>query len=342
MEILQIDGSKAPEWDEYVLSNAESTFYHLFGWKNIIEKSFGHRSYYLMAKSGNQVVGILPIVHIKSRLFGSILSSMPFMGIGGICAENEEAAHALLDAADALLKKLKGGYLELRHRKKTNFQIPCKEHKVTMTIELDSDFESIWKQFKSKHRTAIRRSEKNSLKIKSGKSEYLDTFYEIESIGWRDLGTPFYSKYFFKNIFKELGNFIEIFLVFSNGKPIATAFNGLFKDEVEGMWTYSLKEYSKLQTNYFLYWQMIKSACENGYRWYHLGRSTTKSGASFYKAKWNAVPHQLYWEYILNTTNKPPEINTENPKFKYPIRIWKKLPLVVTKKIGPYIAKNIP
>ncbi len=342
MEVQRIESSNAAEWDEFVRSSPASTFYHLFGWKGVIEQSFGHQGYYLAAKSGGRIEGVLPIVHIKSRLFGSILCSMPFMGIGGICAENEDASTCLLNGARRLLQEVQGDYLELRHRKQTNFDLPVKKHKVTMTVQLAQDPETLWNGFKSKHRTAIRRAEKNNLEIKAGKGEYLDAFYAIEATGWRDLGTPFYRKSFFKNVLDAFEDCIDIYVVFWNDQPIATAFNGLFKDEVEGMWTYCLKSHSKLQTNYYLYWQMISQACERGYRQYHLGRSTAHSGASFYKTKWYAEPYQLYWEYLLNKNHHLPNLDAANPKYEKLRNVWKRLPVKVTQVVGPFVAKNIP
>ena len=115
-----------------------------------------------------------------------------------------------------------------------------------------------------------------------------------------------------------------------------------FDDTVEGMWTYSIREFSKLQTNYFLYWKMIERYCNKGYKLFHLGRSSSESGGIFYKKKWNAVPKQLYWEYALNRSNKIPELNVDNPKYEMAINLWRKLPVRITQLVGPHIAKNIP
>ena len=146
----------------------------------------------------------------------------------------------------------------------------------------------------------------------------------------------------FNNILEAFENSVEIYLVIYQGRPIATAFNGLFRDTVDGMWTYSLREFAKLQTTYFIYWEMIKRACQEGYKQFHLGRGTTESGRSFFKNKWNATPKQLYWEYILNKSQKIPELNVDNPKYQKAINLWKKLPVHLTQSVGPFIAKNIP
>jgi len=342
MKIKHIDRSDFPRWEQYVAKHAGSTFYHKIEWKEVIEKSFGHKTYYLLAMEGDNAVGILPLVHLNSFLFGSILCSMPFLNFGGICSENEEAERALLKEATRILHEVKGDYLELRHLKPSAAHLPNKSHKVSMTVELDPDPEVLWNKFKGKHRTNIRKAVKNGLEIRVGNKEFLKDLYNILSIGWRDLGTPIYPISFFENILNAFGNSLQIYVVVYRGKPIAAAFNGLFRDTVEGMWLYSLREYSKLQTNYFLYWEMIKRACQEGYKHFHLGRSTTESGGTFFKTKWNAIPKQLYWEYVLNGSGKLPELNVDNPKYEKAINLWRKLPVRITQLVGPYIAKNIP
>lgn len=342
MLIKHLSRSDYHLWEHYVERSPNPTFYHRVEWKEVIEKSFGHKTYYLMAIDEDVVVGILPMVHMKSLLFGSIFCSMPFLNFGGICADNENAEKALFKEARSILYKMKGDYLEMRHLKKSSLDIPYTTHKVSMTINLDPDPEVLWESFKSKHRTNIRRAAKNDLEIKFGGNEFLEDFYNILSIGWRDLGTPFYQLSFFQNTLSAFKDSVEICIVIFQEKPIAIAFNGFFKDTVEGMWMYSIREFSKLQTTYFLYWKMIERYCNKGYKLFHLGRSSSESGGIFYKKKWNAELKQLYWEYALNRSNKIPELNVDNPKYQKAINLWRKLPVQVTQYLGPHIAKNIP
>jgi FemAB-related protein (PEP-CTERM system-associated) len=340
--VRQITDSDTVAWERYVSQSPDATFYHRTEWKRIIERSFGHRTYYLMATENGNPVGILPMVHIRSLVFGSIFCSMPFLNFGGVCADDPVVEEALLREAERILKSEKGDYLELRHLKQTASGIPCKLHKVSMTIELKPDPEALWSAFTTKHRTAVRRAAKNGLELKFGKEELLPEFYELMCRGWKELGTPVYAISFLQNIVNALGNDIEICLVSHEGKVVAGAFNGLHKDTVEGMWLSSLNEYAKLQAGYVLYWEMIRRACEKGYGQFHLGRSSTESGGEFFKKKWNAVAKPLYWEYILNKSKVVPELNVDNPKFHRAIEIWKKLPPGVTAVIGPHLAKNIP
>jgi FemAB-related protein (PEP-CTERM system-associated) len=340
--VRQVEGYNSSAWEQYVAENPDATFYHRIEWKNIIEKSFGHKTYYLMAMDNDKVVGILPLVHIKSLIFGSIFCSMPFLNFGGVCADTQGTESLLLKEAEMILKKNRGDYLELRHLKLTSASLPCKSHKVSMTIELNPDPEIVWNQFDRKHRSNVRRAAKNGLEVKYGKGELLPEFYNVMCRGWKELGTPIYAYSFLENIVEALGDSIEIFLVSYEGKAVAASFIGYNKDTVEGMWLSSLHEYAKLQAGYVLYWEMIRQACEKGYRQFHLGRSTMESGGELFKKKWNATPKPLYWEYILNNSKEIPELNVENPKYQRAIEMWRKLPQNVTNFIGPHLAKNIP
>jgi len=65
-------------WDAFVRSCPEATFFHLTGWKSVIEKVLGHPTFYLYAESSNGIEGVLPLAHVRSYLFGNALVSTPF------------------------------------------------------------------------------------------------------------------------------------------------------------------------------------------------------------------------------------------------------------------------
>ncbi|NOR69565.1 MAG: peptidoglycan bridge formation protein FemAB, partial [Methylomarinum sp.] len=86
-----LDNSVVAQWDDYVENSPSSTFFHKAGWKEVIEKAFGHKTYFLYAEDNGKITGILPLVHINSLLFGNSLSSCAFCVYGGIIADNETA-----------------------------------------------------------------------------------------------------------------------------------------------------------------------------------------------------------------------------------------------------------
>jgi len=342
IKVINCSNEFGKDWDLYVESRREVTFYHLFSWKRINEISFGHTCYYLAALIDSRIVGILPLVCINSRMFGKILCSMPFVNFGGICANSPEAEILLLDKAQDIVKKERFDYLELRNLKKLDGNLQTSEHKVSMVLNLNPDSGVIWDGFKTKQRTEIRRAYKNNLRVVSGRGELLDVFYSTLAVSWHNLGTPIYRKSYFKSILDAFPENTRIFIVMLEDLPIGAALNGYFKGTAEGMWLGLLPKYRKLLPNSILYWEMIKHACENNIETFHLGRSSVNSGGEFFKKKWRAEPVQLYWQFYLGNKKEMPRLNVDNPKYKFAIKVWQNLPHRLTKILGPSISSSIP
>jgi len=342
IEVRPIDSSGRDAWREFVDAHPDATFYHRVEWQRVIERSFGHRTYYLTARRGSEVVGVLPLVLVASRTFGAILCSMPFLNFGGVLAADEDARGALIEAARGLLRSTGARFVELRHRHPSPEGLPTKTHKVSMTLDLDPDPDALWNGFKTKLRTEIRKGMKAGFEVRSGREELVRPFYDVLSRGWHSMGTPIYGRSFFDIVLQEFGSSVEITLLSRDGVPVGAAFDGFFRDTVEGMWTYSRREYAADNANYLLYWELIRRSCDRGYATFHLGRSTAGSSAEFFKSKWGAQARPLYWEYLLPAEAPLPDVSPDNPKYRLAIEVWRRLPLAWTRWIGPLVAKNIP
>ncbi len=332
------------KWDKFVLSNKDSSNYHQLVWKNVIEKTFGHKTYYLFVLDDNEEIrGILPLVHMKSLLFGNFLVSLPFFNYGGVLADNNEAMNALIQRAEELGKELGVEHIEFRHSfPLDSVDLKVKTHKVSMLLDLPDDPDTLWKSFKSKLRSQIRRPQKEGMEVKIGTLDQVDNFYEVFSINMRDLGTPVYPKNFFVNILNAFPNNAWIVTVFYDNLPVASGFIIGFKDVLEIPWASSIRKYNRFAPNMLLYWSILEFACKNGFKKFDFGRSSPNKGTYRFKKQWGAKPHQLYWYYWLRKGEELPSINPDNPKYKMAIDLWRKLPLSVTKILGPKIVKYIP
>ncbi|MCP9452160.1 MAG: FemAB family PEP-CTERM system-associated protein [Nitrospira sp.] len=342
VQIVYCDDRHAQAWDEYVSRHEQGSFYHLFGWKRINESVFGHQTFYLAAMEDGQIKGVFPLVYLKTRLFGKILCSLPFVNYGGPCTDDPSIDRLLIEEARSIVHQHGIKYLEIRGTRKVGGDLPTSEHKVSVTILLDPNPDTLWNAFKTGHRNNIRRAYKRGLTVRSGGVELLETFYEILSISWLNLGTPLYQKDYFAQVLHTFPTAIKIFVLDHQGVPVSAAFNGHFRGVVEGMWLGALPKAREVEASYVLYWEMIKDACERGYHLYHLGRSTVDSGGEAFKKKWNAFSTQLYWQYVMRNGGPIPQLNVANPKFQLAINVWRRLPLPVTKVIGPLVAKGIP
>ena len=331
-------------WDRYVLDSGASCCYHLAGWKTVIERTFGHSCHYLVAGTDTGVVdGILPLVHIKSFLFGNYMVSLPYFNYGGICADTPATAELLLSEGIRIAREVGAEHLELRHTCLVGDDLPVKTAKVSMRLRLPGDPAQLWSCFSAKLKSQIRRPEKEGMVARVGGLEELEGFYAVFSENMRDLGTPVYPKSFFQNILAEFPEATRICTVRSrNGEAVASGFLVGFKDTLEIPWASSLRSANRFSPNMLLYWGALKYGCEQGYGVFDFGRSTPGAGTFRFKEQWGAQPMQLYWQYWLRDGGLVPELNPGNPKYQAAIAVWKRLPVRLTQVIGPRIVKNLP
>lgn len=340
---VQLYSEDGTSWNNFVASHPGSTNYHQYGWRKVIEESFGHRAYYLAARNGNdEICGILPLVHMKSRLFGSFLVSLPFFNYGGVLCNGENAAVALLNNARSILDEVHAEHVELRHMNNHQDGLATKEHKVTMILDLKKDEEAQWKALDAKVRNQVRKAEKSGLSAVAGHLELLDGFYEVFCRNMRDLGTPVYSKEFFRNILSTFPDSTRIISIMLDGKTVASGILTWFRDTLEVPWASSIRDYREMCPNNLLYWEAIRFAINIGSDKFDFGRSTPDEGTYRFKKQWGALPYPLYWQYLLRDGNQLPELNTKNAKYEMAIKVWQRLPLAITNLLGPSIVKNIP
>jgi len=344
INIRQYTGNDKNKWDRYVREAQSSCLYHLIGWKEVIEKTFEHKTYYILAENEKrEIIGILPLVHQKSILFGNFMISVPYFNYGGLCVENDEVRSQLLTEAIHIANRECANHIELRHTQHIENGLHEKTAKVSMRLELPGEPDDLWKNFPSKLRSQVKRPQKEGMYSTVGSENELDSFYSVFTVAMRDLGTPVYPKKFFKNILMTFPDMAYIQTVYTKDDiPIASGFLVGYKKLVEIPWAASLRSYNRYSPNMLLYWESLKYACENGYSYFDFGRSTPGEGTYRFKKQWGAKPLQLYWHYWLKDGGTMPELNPNNPKYKMAIKIWQRLPLFLTNIIGPAIVKNLP
>lgn len=330
-------------WDAFVKRSTSSTVYHLSGWKRIIEDCFGHRTHYLMSENDEQQIdGILPLVHLKSILFGSFMVSMPYFTYGGICSSRPEVGRRLRDEAIAAAQREQAEHVEWRETRLFDTGLAMKTSKVSMRLPLPPDADELWRSFPSKLRSQIRKPQNEGMSARIGRLDELDAFYRVFSINMRDLGTPVYPKRFFQAVLHGFPDTTWICSVYKDDEPVASGFLVGFKETLEIPWASSLRAYNPLSPNMLLYWGAMQFACDRGFRLFDFGRSTRGSGTYKFKEQWGAEPVPLYWYYWTRDSGTLPELNPTNPRYRAAIAIWKRLPVGLTTLLGPAIVRNLP
>lgn len=326
-------------WDEFVESCADATFFHRAGWKEVVERAFGLPTYFLYAERDGQMEGVLPLGHVRSRMFGNALISTPYCVYGGIAANSNEAAKALLDEATRIANDLQVGHLELRHRSLRDSSVPTTDLYVTFRKEINPDVEANMLAVPRKQRAVIRKA------IKAELSSTFDVevgrFYTAYSESVRNLGTPVMPIRWFQIIMDVFGDACKILTVTKNDRPLSSVMSYYFRDEVLPYYGGGGIEARALRANDFMYWELMRRACEQGFRVFDYGRSKKNTGSYSFKKNWGFEPVPLPYEYHLVRATKVPEINPSNPKYQMFVRLWQRLPLGLSRFLGPMIAKNL-
>jgi len=329
-------------WDAFVERHPDATVYHLAAWTDLMHEVFGHRAERLAAVAGGDVVGVLPVVFFQTPLFGRFATSMPFVNYGGVAAQTPEAAAALLDAAMASARATRASYLELRHAQRVFTANPYQAHKVAMVLPLVGSADAQWNALDRKLRNQIRKAEKSGFAVRIGGVELLDDFLAVLSENMRDLGSPVHGRPFFERILTTFPDRARLFCVSLAGVPVAASLVLWHRERLEVPWASALRRYNALCPNLLLYWEMLKFGIARGFAAFDFGRSTPDGGTYHFKKQWGAQPQQLFWEYWLADGATLPDRSPTNPKFGSVIALWQRLPVFVTRAIGPRLVRNIP
>jgi FemAB-related protein (PEP-CTERM system-associated) len=328
--------------EAYVASHPDACAYHHPGWLDVIHRAFAHETRYLAAESEGRLVGVLPLVLFQSRLFGRFGVSVPFVNYGGVVSDTPEAAALLLRRAVEHSQRIGGTHVELRHTRQMFRQLPARQHKVAMRLELRRTVDQQWAALDRKVRNQVRKGEKSGLDITVGGAELLDGFYGVFARNMRDLGTPVYGHSFFREVLSVFPDRSAVFVATLKGQPAAASIVHWHRDVIEVPWASSIRDFNPLCANVLLYWRMLSFAIERGFRVFDFGRSTPGEGTFLFKQQWGAVPLPLVWEYAIAEGRPLPDMSPHNPKFSLAIRAWQRLPLRVAATLGPAIVRNIP
>jgi FemAB-related protein (PEP-CTERM system-associated) len=302
-----------------------------------------HKGYMIEASQNGRVVGCLPLALVESWLFGRYLVSLPYVSSGGVLAEEPDHGHALVDEAVRLANELDVRHLELRHESECPHPALTEQltSKVHMRLALPETAEELWQSFKPKVRNQIRKGEKQELLVEWGRDGLLTDFYDVFSRNMRDLGTPVFDRRLFRCILEYFPDEAEFCVVRLERRPIAAALlvHGRHGTEVPS--ASSLRRYNATNANMLMYWELLKRSIGRGQQTFDFGRSSAQSNTYRFKKQWGAEPHAAIWQYYRRRGDVR-DTRIESGKYNRLISIWQKLPLPVTRLIGPRIVRGIP
>lgn len=327
-------------WDAFVRASAQGSFFHLSAWRTLIEQIQRHKTYYLYAERAGEMLAVLPLAQVKSRLFGHSLCSLPFVVIGGIVGEDAAARQALEHHADELARKLGVSHLEYRNATAQHADWPAQDLYVNFRKALPHDEEAIMASIPRKQRAMVRKGIKNNLLAQIDQN--VDRFFAVFSENVKRHGTPALPKRWFAALKETFGQDCEVLTVTdSAGNVLSSVMSFYFQGEVLAYYAGDNEAARDLAANDFKYWRLMCQAASRGCTVFDYGRSKVGTGPYHFKKNWGFEPEPLSYEYVLYKTDSIPQNNPMNPKYRVFIALWRRLPLCVANAIGPHIVRNL-
>jgi FemAB-related protein (PEP-CTERM system-associated) len=327
-------------WDAFVERCPEATFFHRAGWKEVIETVFRHRTFYLMAERDASVVGILPLAEVRSLLFGHALVSLPFCVYGGVAGTDPAAAPALHATARELAGRLGVHHLELKNRSAREPDWPRQDLYVTFRKALAPDAEANMLAIPRKQRAMVRKGIKHGLRSETDTS--VDRFFRLYADNMHRHGTPPFPRRYFQVLLQVFGGDADVLTVLEpGGAPVSSVLTFYFRDEVLPYYAGDCADARDLAANDFKYWELMRRACERGCRVFDYGRSKRGSGSFDFKKNWGFEAEPLHYEYTLYRGDRVPEHNPLNPRYRAFIALWRRLPMPIANRVGPFLVRGL-
>jgi len=340
MDVTILDGPHG-ECDDFVATMADARLCHIPAWTRMIERTFGHRGYYLVARRDGRIRGVLPMMQVRSRLFGNRMISQPFSDYGGVLAAEPEAQETLYAFAVEVARQNRCESIEFRNVAALPYELQTRADKISLCLPLAPRSQEVWQGLRPQIRNRIRKAQAARLTVVSGGVELLDEFYRVWTLRMHELGTPCYPRKLFRTILESFPGAGRIFVARHAGRATAVLFAHTFQGWVQSCWGAALRQYDAIGPNYILNWAAIEHYCARGMKAYDFGRSTIGSGPHTFKARWGARPVPLCWQYWAADGKDVVPARPDDPRYRRKVEMWKRMPLWMSRLLGPAISPGL-
>jgi FemAB-related protein (PEP-CTERM system-associated) len=329
--------------DAYVRAHPEGTFFHLSGWRRVVEATLGHEPCDFVALRGERIAGVLPLMCAPGLVTKKALISMPYAVYGGPLGDDADVVHALTRAAMAEAERLGSSRLELRCQRDLGLDLRKSELYATFIRELPQRAELVLAGMPKKSRAEARKArEKHGLVLTEG-IWYLDDFVRLFHQNKRSLGSPGLPHAFFWGLRKQFGDDVRLHVVHRERRPIAAVMSFLFRGDVLAYYSGTEEGVDReVSASNFMYLALQEWAVERGFKRFDFGRSRKDSGAFSFKEHQGFTPADLHYSFHLVRARELPSLNPSNPKTRVVRETWAKLPLKLTTVLSGELARYLP
>ena len=342
IELADLSNSRLCDAIDEFVARQDGSVLHQTRWLMAVEEGVGATARGLVARRALEIVGWLPLSDVHSPIFGRALVSSGFAVSGGILAESSGIVHQMCLAAEELARRLAAPSIELRGGSATTgwHQITGKHANFAAPLAQSDDDQLL--AIPRKARAEVRKGLNNEFVIAVGRDAAdRAAHYAVYAESVRNLGTPVFPRRLFAAVLDRFGGDADILTVRHEGKPVASVLSLYHRGTVMPFWGGGTWAARALRANERMYYELMCHARRRGCTRFDFGRSKTGSGPYSFKKNWGFEPEPLsYWSWSADAA-RARNIDPTDAGYSARIELWKRLPLPIANRIGPWIARGL-
>lgn len=311
-------------------------------WLGAIAKGTGNAATGLVLERAGQLEGWLPLTLVHSALFGRALVSSGFGVGGGVLCRRADDAALLCRGAEELALRHSASTIELRGgAAPADWQAIEGKH-ANFAADLAEDDEAQLLAIPRKARAEVRKGLKADLEIAIGADEEdRAAHYAVYAESVRNLGTPVFPRSLFDAVLEGFGDDADILTVRHQGVPVSSVLSLYHAGTVMPFWGGGTWAARGLRANERMYYELMLHARGRGCARFDFGRSKTGSGPYAFKKNWGFEPEPLTYHSWSAPGVEARNIDPTDEGYSAKIALWKRLPLPIANRLGPWIARGL-
>jgi len=343
LHIALLDGATERAWDAYVCRHPLGSVFHTIAWQRAVEQVYAHKRWYLLALRGDAVCGVMPMAEIRSVVTGHFMVSVPYATYGGVLADDDGIAHLLIRRAVQIAAQRGARSIELRSVVAAEPDQPVSRSHVQFQKALPALGRDVVPSLPRKTRAAVRRAAERYGLTTTFAQRHLPIVWELYADSMRRLGSPNHALAFFRALAGQFGDRCLVQVVWCDGRPVAGLLTLLDGDTVRPYFAGQEESVAIYGLNNYLYATSMAWAANHGFRNYDFGRTRTDNeGVRRFKASFGFEARPLNYQVLTMPGCKAPELSPSAPRWAVARRMWRHLPLQITRPIGGWLLRGIP
>jgi FemAB-related protein (PEP-CTERM system-associated) len=340
------DPNEEARIEAFVAAHPAGTPFHRPVWLDAVAQGTGNRALALLAEVHGEIAAYLPLSEVHSPIFGRLLASTGFaVGGGALLVEGGDDGASLFAAAEELAARRSCPAIELRGgllpEARGGWTIRRDSH-CGFVWELAADEEAQLLAVPRKQRAEVRKGLANDLTVEIGSDlRNRDAHYAVYAESVRNLGTPVFPRGLFDAVLDRFGTDADILTVRHEGQPVASVLSLYHRGAVMPYWGGGTRAARHLRANDRMYFELMLHARRRGCEHFDFGRSKTGSGAYDFKRNWGFEPEPLSYASWAAPGAAKRDADPTSAKHSRSIDLWRRLPLDVANRVGPFIARGL-